>query len=116
MKDTLTYKGYTGSVHYSDEDRVLFGKVEDIRSLVSYEGTDVTSLHSAFEEAVDDYLSLCKREGRKPEQPFSGSFNVRTGSDLHRRAALLAKAQGTTLNRVVSEALQRYLQQEGRAL
>jgi predicted HicB family RNase H-like nuclease len=116
MKDTMTYKGYTGSVHYNDEDRVLYGKVECIRSLISYEGTDVNSLRRAFEEAVDDYLDLCKREGRKPEQPFSGTFNVRTGSDLHRRAALLAKAQGTTLNRVVSEALQRYLQQEHHAL
>jgi predicted HicB family RNase H-like nuclease len=112
MKDTMSYKGYTGSVHYSDDDRVFFGKVEYIRSLVSYEGTNVGSLRHAFEEAVDDYLALCKQEGRKPEQPFSGTFNVRTGSDLHRRAALLAKEQGTTLNRVVSEALQRYLQQE----
>jgi predicted HicB family RNase H-like nuclease len=116
MKDTMTYKGYTGSVHYSDEDRVFFGKVEYIRSLISYEGTDVESLRSAFEEAVDDYLALCKREGRKPDQPFSGTFNVRTGSDLHRRAVLLAKEQGTTLNRVVSEALQRYLQQERHVL
>ncbi len=115
MKDTMSYKGYTGSVHYSDDDRVFFGKVEYIRSLVSYEGTDVDSLRQAFEEAVDDYLALCKQEGRTPEQPFSGTFNVRTGSDLHRRAALLAKAQGTTLNRVVSEALQWYLQQEHHA-
>ena len=115
MKDTLTYKGYTGSVHYSDEDRVLFGKVEYIRSLISYEGTEVNSLRSAFEEAVDDYLALCKKEGRKPEKPFSGTFNVHTGSDLHRRAALLAKEQGTSLNRVVSEALQRYLQQDDHA-
>jgi predicted HicB family RNase H-like nuclease len=112
MKDTMTYKGYIGSVHYSDEDRVFFGKVEFLRSLISYEGTDVDSLRNAFEEAVDDYLELSKKEGRKPEQPFSGTFNVRTGSDLHRRVALLAKEQGTTLNRVVSEALQRYLQQD----
>jgi predicted HicB family RNase H-like nuclease len=116
MKDTMTYKGYAGSVHYNDEDRVLYGKLECIRSLISYEGTDVDSLRCAFEEAVDDYLALCKKAGRKPEQPFSGTFNVRTGSDLHRRAALLAEAQGTTLNRVVSEALQRYLQQEHEAL
>lgn len=116
MKDTMTYKGYAGSVHYSDEDRVLYGKVECIRSLISYEGTDVNSLRRAFEEAVDDYLDLCKKEGRKPEQPFSGTFNVRTGSDLHRRAVLLAKAQGMTLNRVVSEALRRYLQQADHAL
>jgi predicted HicB family RNase H-like nuclease len=115
MTDTMTYKGYTGSVHYSDEDQVLFGKVECIRSLISYEGTDIDALRHAFEEAVDDYLDLCQKEGRKPEQPFSGTFNVRTGSDLHRRAALLAKEQGMTLNRVVSEALQRYLQQERHA-
>jgi predicted HicB family RNase H-like nuclease len=88
MKDTMTYKGYTGSVH------------------CSYEGKDVESLRRAFKEAVD-YLALGKKEGRKPDQPFSGTFNVRTGSDLHRRAVFLAKEQGTTLNRVVSEALQR---------
>jgi predicted HicB family RNase H-like nuclease len=116
MKDTITYKGYTGSVHYSDDDRVFYGKVEYIRSLISYEGTDVESLRTAFEEAVDDYLELCKKEGRVPEQPFSGSFNVRTGTDLHRHAVLLAKERGTTLNRVVSDALTRYLQQEGHAL
>jgi predicted HicB family RNase H-like nuclease len=115
MKDTITYKGYTGSVHYSDDDRVFYGKVEYIRSLLSYEGTDVASLRTAFEEAVDDYLELCKKEGRVPEQPFSGSFNVRTGTDLHRHAVLLAKERGTTLNRVVSDALTRYLQQEGHA-
>jgi predicted HicB family RNase H-like nuclease len=116
MNDTMTYKGYTGSVRYSDEDRVLYGRVGYIRSLISYEGTDVESLRRAFEEAVDDYLDLCQREGKAPEQPFSGTFNVRTGADLHRRAALLARAQGTTLNRVVSEALQRYLQHEDHAL
>jgi predicted HicB family RNase H-like nuclease len=116
MKDTITYKSYTGSVHYSDDDRVFYGKVEYIRSLLSYEGTDVASLRTAFEEAVDDYLELCKKEGTAPEQPFSGSFNVRTGTDLHRHAVLLAKERGTTLNRVVSDALTRYLQQEGHAL
>jgi predicted HicB family RNase H-like nuclease len=116
MKDTMSYKSYTGSVHYSDEDRVFYGKVEFIRSLISYEGTDVESLRSAFEEAVDDYLALCKKEGKEPDQPFSGSFNVRTGTDLHRNAVLLAKEQGTTLNRIVSEALKRYIQQEGHAL
>ena len=115
MKDTLTYKGYTGSVHYNEEDRVFYGKVEYIRSLVSYEGTDVASLHAAFEEAVEDYLALCQQQGKAPEQPFSGSFNVRTGTDLHRQAVLLVKERGTTLNRVISDALTRYLQQEGHA-
>ena len=38
-----------------------------------------------------------------------GSFNVRMGSELHRRAALCAKAKGANLNQVVKEALEQYL-------
>lgn len=109
MKDMMEYKGYYGSVHYSDEDRIFHGKIEFIRSLVSYEGTDVKSLREAFEEAVDDYLELCEGEHREPEMPFKGSFNVRTGSDLHRRAMLFAKSKGTNLNSVITDALEKYL-------
>ncbi len=105
----MKYKGYYGSAHYSDEDRVFHGKLQFIRSLVSYKGDDVVGLRGAFEEAVDDYLDLCMEEGITPETPFKGSFNVRTGSELHCRAALYAKAKGTSLNMVVSDALEKYL-------
>jgi len=44
MKDMMKYKNYYGSVHYSDEDKLFYGKVEFIRALVSYEVTAVTSL------------------------------------------------------------------------
>ncbi len=109
MKDMMQYKGYYGSVRYSDEDLVFFGKIEYIRSLVNYEGTDVKSLKQAFEEAVEDYLELCESEGVEPDQPFKGSFNVRTGSDLHRKATLFAREKGLNLNSVVTEALEKYL-------
>jgi predicted HicB family RNase H-like nuclease len=109
MKDMMAYKGYHGSAHYNDEDQVFHGKIEFIRSLVSYEGTDVRSLRTAFEEAVDDYLRLCEEEKREPEASFKGSFNIRTRTDLHRRAAMVAKARGTNLNTIVTDALERYL-------
>jgi predicted HicB family RNase H-like nuclease len=109
MKDMMSYKNYLGSVHYSDEDQVFHGKIEFIRSLVTYEGSDIKSLRAAFEEAVDDYLQLCESQGIEPDLPFKGSFNVRTGSDLHRRTALLAKAHNTNLNNIVVEALEKYL-------
>ena len=67
MNDMVKYKGYIGSVHYSDEDQVFFGKLEYIKSLVNYEGTDVKSLKQSFEEAIDDYLDLCRQEGIEPE-------------------------------------------------
>jgi len=109
MKDMMTYKGYYGSVHYSDEDRVFHGKLEFIRSLICYEGTEVDGLRQAFHEAVDDYLELCESEGISPETPFTGSLTATTGVDLHRRAALFAKERGVPLDRVVTEALEHYM-------
>lgn len=105
MKGMMEHRGYHGSVHYSDDDRLFHGKVEFIRALVSYEGTTAAGLKRAFAEAVDDYLDHCRREGHEPEQPFKGSLNVRIGRELHRRAAIAAKGRGVTLNRFIAEAL-----------
>gem|GEM_PF-2577581 len=65
MSTMLEYKGYLGSVEYSNEDEVLHGRLEFIRDLVSYEGKDAKGIKAAFQEAVDDYLDLCEAEGRK---------------------------------------------------
>lgn len=108
MKSNLMeYKDYFGSVSYSDDDRVLYGKLEGIRDLVSYEGQDVGSLRKGFEEAVDDYLETCKDQGRAPEKPFKGSFNVRVSPEIHRRVALKAANKGISLNKYISEILER---------
>ncbi|MDM8540597.1 type II toxin-antitoxin system HicB family antitoxin [Desulfococcaceae bacterium HSG9] len=109
MKDMMNYKGYDGSVHYNDGDQIFHGKLEFISALVSYEGEDVKGLKASFEEAVNDYLDMCKEERIEPEKPFKGNFNVRTGSALHRRAALFAKEQNINLNNVIIEALDKYL-------
>ena len=111
MSDFLEeYKGYTGSVHYRAEDEVCHGKLEGIRDLVTYEGTDAASLKSAFHEAVDDYLETCRRNHKAPDTPFKGVFNVRVGAKLHKRAACYAAEHDKKLNSVMSEALEQYLE------
>jgi predicted HicB family RNase H-like nuclease len=110
MKNMLEYQGYLGSIHYTSDDDVLYGKLEFIPDLVSYEAKDLRSLKKAFQEAVSDYLELCKEQKRKPNTPFRGSFNVRTGSELHRKASLYAQENDITLNTLVTEALQSYLE------
>ena len=60
---TLKYKGYTGSIEYSEEDNCLYGEVLGMsKDFISYEGKDVDSLRKDFEEAVDYYLNSCKKE------------------------------------------------------
>lgn len=62
LKQTMTYRGYVGSVEFSDADGVFFGKVQDVRSLISYEGETLEALEADFREAVDAYLELCQEK------------------------------------------------------
>jgi predicted HicB family RNase H-like nuclease len=109
MNNMMQYREYFASINYSNEDQIFYGKVEYIRSLISFEGEDIPSLRANFEAAIDDYLALCKDRGIIPEKPFKGNFNVRVGSQLHRQAVLLAEEQGVNLNKLVTEALESYL-------
>ena len=65
----VMWRGYCGSVEYSQDDGVYVGKVQGIRSLISYEGSDTVELIEDFHKAVDDYLDLCAAEGICPEKP-----------------------------------------------
>ena len=113
MSETLEYKGYNGSVLYSAEDRVLHGRVVGIRDAITYEGSDVNSLERNFKKSVDEYLRFCKAEGKTADIPFKGSFNVRLGHELHKRAALYAETHSQKLNTVVHDALEEYLGRAG---
>ena len=58
MSDTISYKGFTGSVEFSEEDKLYFGKILVIKGLISYEGKTYDELISDFKGAVDDYMEL----------------------------------------------------------
>ena len=110
MNNTMEYKGYVGSVEFSEEDGVFFGTVQAIRSLISYEGTNAKDLVADFHAAVDDYLEQCQEDGTKPEIPYKGSLNVRfKNKENHRRAALYALAHNQTLNSFIEEAVEEKL-------
>lgn len=57
----MEYKGYVGSVEFSEEDVIFYGKVMGIRSLISYEGENARELVEGFHEAVDDYIFFRKQ-------------------------------------------------------
>ena len=113
MNNTIEYKGYIGSVEFSAEDQVFYGKVQGIRSLISYEGTTAAELISDFHGAVDDYLALCREEGTEPEIAYKGSLNVRLGPELHRNAAIYAISHNQSLNSFIEAAVREKLSDYG---
>lgn len=110
MRNTMEYKGYVGTVEFSQEDRLFFGKVIGIRALISYEGTTAEELIRDFHEAVDDYLELCETENREPEKSYKGSFNIRVSPELHKQAVIFALANQMTLNSFVESAMRKALE------
>ncbi len=108
-KDVLTYRGFIGSVRFSAEDDLFFGKVEGINDLVTFEGVSVQELKEAFHYAVDEHIRDCERENIPVEKSYKGSFNLRLTPDLHRRAAIAAKSHRSTLNAFVRTAIERHL-------
>lgn len=109
MKDLLEYKGYYGTVEFSPEETVLFGRVLGIRSLVSYEAETIVQLKEDFEGAVEAYLLTCEQKGIPPEKTYRGSFNVRVSPELHKKLVVYAASEGRTLNATVEEAIRQYV-------
>ena len=88
MNNTMEYKGYVGSVEFSEEDGLFYGKVCD------------------FHNAVDDYLTLCEETHKEPERAYKGSFNVRISPELHKQAVIFAAAHNMSLNSFVEHSIQ----------
>lgn len=107
MNNTVEYKGYIGSVEFSEKDSLFFGKVMGIRSLISYEGENASDLISDFHGAVDDYLAVCKAEGREPEKAYKGSFDVCISPELHKQQAVCAASHQMSLNSFVENILRK---------
>ena len=109
MKNAMNYKGYYGSVEFSDEDNVFFGRIIGINDRITFEGDSVEALRNDFQESVDEYLDICKQLGKEPEKTYKGTFNVRIAPSLHRQLTVFSITNGKTLNATVEEAIQKYI-------
>jgi predicted HicB family RNase H-like nuclease len=101
----LLHKGFTGSCEVSLEDGCVIGRVLFIDDILTYEGETVAELKANFEAAVDRYLAHCKKTGKPANKPYSGTFNVRVGPELHREAAIAASGASINLNEFVAQAI-----------
>ncbi|MCL2182347.1 MAG: type II toxin-antitoxin system HicB family antitoxin [Chitinispirillia bacterium] len=105
MNNMLSYKGYIGSVEYSDADEVFCGKLLGITDLILYHGDSVASIKQDFIDAVDDYLQYCKDEGKKPDKPCKGAFNIKIAPDLHSQLVNYSNLHGKSINATIEEAI-----------
>jgi predicted HicB family RNase H-like nuclease len=100
----LEYKGYVGTVE-ADEGTFV-GRVAGLRDVITFEGRSFEEVERAFRESVDDYLAFCAERGEAPDRPYSGKIPLRIEPELHRKAAVRARAEGLSLNQWIARRIE----------
>lgn len=102
----MKYKGYVGVVSFDADKMVFHGEVIGINDVIKFQAKSAEELKKEFEISIDEYLKVCKQQGKKPGKPYSGNFQLRIKAALHAKLALQAKLKGVSLNSYINEKLQ----------
>lgn len=114
MKNLLEYNSYHAKIEMSIEDGIFVGSVLGINDSLNFYGNTIQELKEAFEVCIDDYIKMCKHFGKSPEKEYSGSFNVRVGSELHKKLDIASQEQGISINQFIIDALNETFSQKER--
>jgi len=109
FNNLLEYNGYLGTVEFALEGNVFHGKVIGIDGLISYEGKNLESLRQDFEEAIDDYFTMCKDNDIELQKPHFSHLSVKIPLTLHKHLAAFSIKNNKTLSEAVEEALADYI-------
>ncbi len=107
IKSMMAYKGYTASIEVDADAGILFGRVLDIKDVITFKAKTVDEAREEFYKSVDDYLAFCQELGEEPDKPFSGKLPFRTTPEQHRKIFIAAKKAGKSINAWMDEILTR---------
>lgn len=105
----MKYKGYTAQIEVDETAKILFGKVLDIKDVITFKGITVEELEQEFHNSVDDYLEWCAELGEEPDKPFSGKLPFRTTTERHRQIYLAATKANKSINSWMDDVLAKAL-------
>ena len=105
MTNSMIYKGYTTSLVFNTEDKIIVGRVLDIDDIISFHGGSISEFETNFHSAVESYLAASKELESAPERPASGKVMLRIAPRVHAAALKAASRSGISLNKWAEAAL-----------
>jgi predicted HicB family RNase H-like nuclease len=69
MNKTLTYKGYTASLEFCPETEKFFGRVQDTRHFILFEGKTAEEAKANFADLINSFPQVCGEVALAPEVP-----------------------------------------------
>jgi predicted HicB family RNase H-like nuclease len=97
--------GYKAKIEYDPDLDQFRGEILGLNGSADFYGKTPASLRKEFKNSLKVFFEVCKEKGINPIKDYSGKFNLRIPSRLHREIAARATAADKSINQWVSEIL-----------
>lgn len=102
----MTLDGYSAKIGYDAELDLFRGDILGLSGGADFYGKNPRELRSEFKKSLQVFLDVCREKGIEPRRNYSGRFNLRIPPQLHEKLAIVAEAEGKSINSLAQEALQ----------
>ena len=101
----MSLEGYNAKIEYDAELDVFRGEILGLTGGADFYGKNPRELRAEFKKSLQVFLEVCREKSIEPRRNYSGKFNLRIPPELHEKLAILAQAEGKSINSVAQEAL-----------
>ena len=101
----MTLDGYNARIEYDAELDLFRGEILGLTGGADFYGKNPKALRAEFKKSLQVFLDVCREKGMEPRRNYSGRFNLRIPPDLHEKLAIVAQAEGKSINTLAQEAL-----------
>jgi predicted HicB family RNase H-like nuclease len=103
--NTMTLDGYNAKIEYDAELDMFRGEILGVNGGADFYGKNPKELRAEFKRSLQVFLAVCREKGIEPRRNYSGRFNLRIPPELHEKLAIVAQAEGKSINTLAQEAL-----------
>ena len=104
----MTVDGYQAKIDYDADLDMFRGEILGLSGGADFYGKNPKELRAEFKKSLQVFLDVCREKGIEPRRNYSGKFNLRITPELHERLAIVAQAEGKSINTLAQEALKRF--------
>lgn len=104
--NVMTVDDFNAKIEYDAETDLFRGEILGLTGGADFYGKNPKELRAEFKKSLEVFLEVCREKGIEPRRSYSGKFNLRIPPELHEKLAIVAQAEGKSINTLAQEALQ----------
>jgi predicted HicB family RNase H-like nuclease len=104
--NVMKLDAYQAKIDYDADLDMFRGEILGLNGGADFYGKNTKELRTEFKRSLKVFLDVCRDKGIEPRRNYSGKFNLRIPTELHEKLAIVAQAEGKSINTVAQEALQ----------